>query len=37
MDQTVFIVIGTLNKDFSFNIEAHIIKIKNMPRVYLLS
>lgn len=28
MDQVVFIVIGILNKDCSFNIEAHIIKIK---------
>lgn len=37
MDQAVFIVIGILNKDCSFNIEAHIIKIKGMPRVYLVS
>lgn len=36
MDQAVYICIGILNKDCNFNTEAHRVKIKSMPRVYLV-
>lgn len=37
MVQAAFICIGILNKDCNFNIEARRVKIKSMPKVYLVS